>query len=251
MVVLLLNLSLVSAVESMPKTIEKGNRLADLGIKSIQIQEDEQEVTIKIKVKNYGRSSVEGFWYYINYGDSTGEYLYFEGRVRPRQTRIIRLTHTYENAGTHNAMVNLDPLYMIPESNEENNIEEFVVEIEESLADLAVVRIRVREQGNEARIQIRVKNYGTEDVEGFWYFINYGDSTGEFLYLEETIKAGRTKNLVLTHEYANANSHNGMVSLDPLFMIPESNENNNIEEFVVGMENNENTTPKIKALSQK
>ena len=129
MVVLLLNLSIVSAIESMPIMQENNNELPDLTIKSIQIQENELEPTIKIKIKNEGRASVSGFWYYINYGDNTGEYLYYEGRIRARQTQIITLTHTYATAGSYNGMVNLDPLFMIPESDEENNIEDFFVAI--------------------------------------------------------------------------------------------------------------------------
>jgi len=240
----------VSAIESMPIMQENNNELPDLTIKSIQIQENELEPTIKIKIKNEGRASVSGFWYYINYGDNTGEYLYYEGRIRARQTQIITLTHTYATAGSYNGMVNLDPLFMIPESDEENNIEDFVVEIEESLADLAIKRIRVRERGNEATIKVKVKNYGTEDVEGMWYYINYGDNTGEYLYYDGAIRAGHTQTIRLTHTYATAGSYNGMVNLDPLFMIPESDEENNIEDFFVAINDKSSTTPKKATLFQ-
>ena len=193
-IVLLLNLSIVSAAEMTPQMLQRTQTgLPDLSIRNVQIQDNGLDATIKIQVKNQGRTNVEGFWYYINYGDSTGEFLYFEDTIRARQTKIITLTHAYTSAGNYNGMVNLDPVYMIQESDETNNTENFVVEIEEPLADLGIKHIQIRERNSEATIKIQVKNYGTENVEGFWYYINYGDSTGEFLYFEDTIRARQTK----------------------------------------------------------
>ncbi len=128
MIVLLLSLSTVSAAAIADK---EHSRLPDLAVKKVKVDKNGLEATIKIKVKNYGRTSVEGFWYYINYGDSTGEFVYFEETIRPRQTKHITLKHTYASAGSYNGMVNLDPIYMIEESNEENNIKNFVANVRE------------------------------------------------------------------------------------------------------------------------
>lgn len=128
-IVLLFNLAIVSAAE----LVEKNNsHLPDLAVKKVQVQKNGSDATIKIQIKNYGRSNIEGFWYYVNYGDSTGEYIFFEETIRPRQTKNIRLTHTYTSNGSYEGMVNLDPIYMIEESNEENNIKEFTLNIRNS-----------------------------------------------------------------------------------------------------------------------
>nr|MBA4404992.1 hypothetical protein [Nanoarchaeum sp.] len=118
--VLFMNLAIVSAIDSK-------NTLPDLTIKSIKATKQGINAKIDIKVTNEGEQTINGFWYFINYGDNTGEFVYYSGTLAPRQTSTITLTHSYTNTALYGSLVNLDPLNLIQESKENNNIKEFIL----------------------------------------------------------------------------------------------------------------------------
>ena len=196
-----------------------------------------EETTAYIVIGNRGNEviPVVEFLYDFDYEPEEGDEVYERLRfsLMPGELKKISLTHIYLDSGHQTFYFMLDPNDLVEEINEENNDYLMTNYIEPStLPDLEIDEVEWDTEGAfDGVLNMDIENLGYFDIDGFDYFIDWGDGSGELNHYNGILEEGETIVIARDHAYPDYGTYNGYVELDPYNEIEELNEDNNYETF--------------------